>query len=1072
MSRMSDQNVNSCQGVRKVLILGSGGLRIGQAGEFDYSGSQAIKALKEEGIKIVLVNPNIATVQTDADMADEVYLQPLNVSTVTKIIEKERPDGILLSVGGQTALNLGLKLDELGILEKYGVRVLGTPTRVIRITEDRNLFKEALAQIEVKTARSLTITTVNDAVEAAQEIGYPLMMRSGFSLGGQGSGIVPNEKELVRRVRETLSGAPQILIEESLVGWKEIEYEVVRDCGDNTITVCNMENFDPMGIHTGESIVVAPSQTLTNTEYHSLREVAIKTVRHLGIVGECNIQYALNPKNGDYRVIEVNARLSRSSALASKATGYPLAFVSTKLSLGKKLYEIQNSVTKKTTAFFEPALDYLVVKMPRWDIQKLKAADRHIGSEMKSVGEVMAIGRSFPEALQKALRMLNIEASSLLDYPQEILEVEKEIRQATDRRLFAIARFLKEGGTVEQVQEMSGIDPWFLKHLKTVVDYEKAFAERVLSDESLLIAKKLGFSDRRLAKIKGMQESEMRGERIKRKILPVVKQIDTLAGEFIAETNYLYMTYLASKNDVEPSEKPPLIVVGSGPYCIGSSVEFDWCAVNMVKQFRNCGEQTIIINSNPETVSTDYDESQRLYFEELSLERVQDIADYEKTKGIVVSVGGQIANNLALPLYKTGYPILGTSPECIDHAENRQKFSSLLNELDIDQPLWEEITTIENAKLFAKRVGYPVIIRPSYVLSGAAMNTVHSEGEMEKFLREAAIVSTDHPAVISQFIMNAKELEIDGVAREGHVVIEAITEHIEHAGVHSGDATIVIPPQRLYMETIRRCKKITRDIVRALNITGPFNIQFIARDNAIQVIECNIRASRSFPFVSKATNHNFIFTAADVMLGRYKKFPYQTLELDYVGVKTPQFSYSRLKGANPVAHVEMASTGEVACIGDTFHEAFFMSWLATEQSVKGKKILVSIGGDKKIKLLQEIKKLEEKGWEIYATENTHDFLTRHGIGSHFLYKASDGLEPNIMTAIAERQVDLIINIPKALSPSASNTDGYKIRRLAIDHHIPLITNVLIAQMLLHCLSTLDTEEIPVRSWKEYMARKE
>lgn len=1057
--------------LKTVLVLGSGGLRIGQAGEFDYSGSQAIKALKEEGLRTILINPNIATVQTDGHMADEVYLQPLNVATVMRIIEKEKPDAILLSVGGQTALNLGLKLDALGILKQHGVRVLGTPTQVIRVTEDRNLFKEALTQIEVKTARSISVETVDDALTAAEKIGYPVMMRSGFSLGGLGSGRVANAKELAVRAKEALSGAPQILIEEYMGGWKEIEYEVVRDCDGNTITVCNMENFDPMGIHTGESIVVAPSQTLTNEEYHMLREVAIKTVRHLGIVGECNIQYALNPANSDYRVIEVNARLSRSSALASKATGYPLAFVSTKLALGKRLHEIPNSITKKTTAFFEPALDYLVVKMPRWDIHKLKSADRRIGSEMKSVGEVMAIGRSFPEALQKAVRMLNIGVQSILEYPYEIDDTAHEIEFATDRRLFAIADFLKRGGTTDEVNRLSGIDPWFLHHLKDIVDFGNSFKNEALAEWVLRRAKQLGFSDRSLAKFRGdSDEQQIRKERFKLNVVPHVKQIDTLAGEFAAETNYLYMTYHGAVHDVEPAPAPPLLVLGSGPYCIGSSVEFDWCAVNMAKRIREHGEQSIIINSNPETVSTDYDESDRLYFEELTLERIQDIADYESPKGIVVAVGGQIANNLALPLHRLGYPIMGTSPTMIDVAEDRQKFSTLLNELKIDQPEWEKITTVANAKAFAKRVGYPVIVRPSYVLSGAAMNIVHNEEEIDKYLKEVAVVSSEHPAVISRFISNARELEVDGVADNGNIVIEAISEHIENAGVHSGDATIVIPPQRLYMETIRRTKKITRDIVKALKITGPFNIQFIARENSIKVIECNARASRLFPFVSKMTNQDFIAIAADVLLGKNKKRSYETLELDYVGVKTPIFSYSRLKGANPVAHVEMASTGEVACIGDSFHEAFLMSWLATEQEIKGKKILISVGGDKKVKLMPMIRKLEEQGWEIHSTENTHDFLTRGGVGSKFLYKASDGMEPNILTAIGNRQFDLIINIPRALSTASNMTDGYKIRRLAIDHHIPLVTNLSVAQMFLQCLTELTVEKIPIRSVREYMAR--
>lgn len=1052
--------------IKRVLILGSGGLRIGQAGEFDYSGSQAIKALKEEGLFTILVNPNIATVQTDKGMADEVYLQPLNVQAVERIIEKEKPDSILLSVGGQTALNLGLSLDEQGILQKHHVAVLGTPTSAIRITEDRDLFKQTLNNIQVKTPNSITVSSVKEALEAAKKIGYPIMMRAGYSLGGLGSGKILHEEELRIRANEVLNTVSQILIEEYLQGWKEIEYEIVRDSGDNTITVCNMENFDPMGIHTGESIVVAPSQTLSNEEYHMLREIAIKTARHLGIVGECNIQYALNPSNGDYRVIEVNARLSRSSALASKATGYPLAFVSTKLSLGLRLDEIKNAVTKQTTAFFEPSLDYLVVKMPRWDITKLKSADRTIGSEMKSVGEVMAIGRSFPEALQKAIRMLNIGSSGLGDYPFSIPDAKKEIEKATDRRLFAIANFFREGGTIDEVHKLSNIDKWFLHHLHAIISFEDSLKENI-DDETFRKAKQMGFSDKRIAKLKKKSEEAIRQERLKKGILPIVKQIDTLAGEFSAETNYLYTTYHGEIHDVPPSEKPPILVLGSGPYCIGSSVEFDWCAVNAAKTLRKHHEHTIIINSNPETVSTDYDESNRLYFEEITFERVQDIADYEKVKGIIVSVGGQIANNLALPLDKCGYPILGTSAASIDLAENRKKFSTLLQQLNIDQPIWQEVTTLESAKNFAHEVGFPVLVRPSYVLSGAAMNTVFNERELEIYLHNATLMSPDHPVVISQFISNAKELEVDGVADNGKIIIEAISEHIENAGIHSGDATIVIPPQRLYLETIRRTKTITRNIIKALNITGPFNIQFIAVDNAIKVIECNVRASRSFPFVSKVTNHNFIEIATEAMLGKHTKAAYETLELDYVGVKTPQFSYSRLKGANPVAHVEMASTGEVACLGDHLLEAFYMSWLATEQSIKGKRILVSIGGDKKVRLFPMIQKLEENGWEIFATENTHDYLCREGVGSTFLYKASQELEPNIITAIVNKQVDLIVNIPRTLSTSNHQTDGYKIRRLAIDHHIPLITNLHIAQLFLQCLSEINTATIPMKSLREF-----
>lgn len=1057
--------------LNKVLILGSGGLKIGQAGEFDYSGSQAIKALKEENIITILINPNIATVQTDSTMADEVYLQPLNVETVEKIIAKEKPDGILLSVGGQTALNLGLKLDELGILKKYDVQVLGTQTEVIRITEDRELFKNALHEINVKTAKSFTVTNIEEAIEAAKKIGYPLMMRAGFSLGGMGSGCVSSEKELTGKIAQALSGSPQILIEEYLGGWKEIEYEVVRDCEDNAITICNMENFDPMGIHTGESIVIAPSQTLTNSEYYHLREVAIRTVKHLGIIGECNIQYALNPENSDYRVIEVNARLSRSSALASKATGYPLAFVSTKLALNKKLYEIKNSVTKKTTAFFEPALDYIVVKIPRWDTQKLKSADRSIGSEMKSVGEVMGIGRSFPEALQKAIRMLNINADSLLTHLHLIDDPRNEINKATDRRLFAIAQYLASGKSIDEVFKLSGIDLWFLHHLHDLVQFEKALSVRTLNPALLREAKQLGFSDKVIGLALGKSENEIRNERLRIGILPVIKQIDTLAGEFEAETNYLYTTYHGDRNDVTPSSIAPIIVLGSGPYCIGSSVEFDWCAVNLVRQLRKQGEQTIIINSNPETVSTDFDESNRLYFEELTLERIIDIATFENCKGIVVSVGGQIANNLVLDLYHSGQTIFGTHPKDIDLAENRKKFSALLNELNIDQPEWEEITSLGNAKKFAKKVGYPVLIRPSYVLSGASMNIVYDEDEMERYLQKALEISKDFPVVISDFISNSKELEVDGVAQRGEIVIQAISEHIEHAGVHSGDATIVIPPQTLYLQTIRLTKQITQKIVKALNITGPFNIQFIAKNNEIKVIECNVRASRSFPFVSKTTNHNFISITADVLLGKHEKTFYETLELDYVGVKTAQFSYSRLKGANPVAHVEMASTGEVASIADSFKEAFFLSWLSTEQYISGKRILLSIGGDKKVKLLEQIKKLEEEGWQIYSTENTHEYLTRNGIGSNFLYKASVGFEPNIVTSIKNKEFDLIVNIPRALSPNDNQSDGFIIRRLAIDHHIPLITNLPIAQLFLQCLTQFKPDQITMRSLKEFVGNK-
>lgn len=1052
--------------LKKILILGSGGLKIGQAGEFDYSGSQAIKALKEEGYQTVLINPNIATVQTDAGMADEVYLLPLNLETVTSVIEKERPEGILLGFGGQTALNLGLLLEETGTLEKYGVKVLGTPVEAIRITEDRELFKQALDKIDVKTARSLTAKTVEEALRAAQEIGYPLMLRSGFSLGGQGSGRVFNEQEFKKRAKEALAMAPQILIEEDLYGYKEIEYEVVRDADDNTITVCNMENFDPMGIHTGESIVVAPSQTLSNEEYHLLREIAIKTVRHLGIVGECNIQYAVSPFGVDYRVIEVNARLSRSSALASKATGYPLAFVAAKLALGKRLDEVRNSVTKKTTAFFEPALDYIVVKMPRWDTNKLRSADRSIGSEMKSVGEVMAIGRTFPEALQKAIRMCNSGASSLFDYPYPIPDPKKEVEKATDRRLFATAQFLREGGSVEEVHALSRIDFWFLHQLKELVDWEEKLQLEELSKETLLQAKKLGFSDKAIGKIKGLSENALREKRLEYQIRPVIKQIDTLAGEFDAETNYLYLTYHGTYSDVEPSNVPPIAVLGSGPYSIGSSVEFDWCAVNTVRSLRKLGKATLMINSNPETVSTDYDESDRLYFEELTLERVRDIVEFEHPEGVVISVGGQIANNLALPLHRLGVPILGTSPLDIDKAEDRQKFSSLLGTLGIDQPDWVEVSDFEKARSFALRVGFPILVRPSYVLSGAAMNVIYDQHELEVYLKEAALVSPEHPVVLSQFILGAKELEIDGVADRGQIVIEAISEHVENAGVHSGDATLVLPPQKLYLETIRRTKSITRQIVKELNITGPFNIQFIAKENAIKVIECNVRASRSFPFVSKVTGYHLIQIMTEAMLGRCRPQRYNTLDLNYVGIKVPQFSYHRLKGANPVAHVEMASTGEVACLGENFLEAFLRSWEATEQSVRGKRLLVSIGGEAKQKFVRELKLLEEQGWELYTTPGTHDFLSKNGIASRCLFKASEGCSPNVLDAISHKEIDLIINIPKGERQSV-RTDGFQIRRLAIDHHIPLITNLQIALVFLQCLADPGVKNTRFKSWKEY-----
>lgn len=1046
----------------KVLILGSGGLRIGQAGEFDYSGSQAIKALKEENIKTILVNPNIATVQTDSSMADEVYLQPLTADIVESIIEKEKPDAILLGFGGQTALNLGLHLHLSGVLKKHHVTILGTPIDAIQKTEDRDIFKNELALIDIKSPQSFCVTNINDALQAAESIGYPIMIRSGFSLGGLGSGKINNAEELKERARECFTGSPQILIEEYLFGWKEFEYEIVRDDHGNTLTICNMENIDPMGIHTGESIVVAPAQTLSNEEHQRLRNIAISVANHFGIIGECNIQFAINPENGDYRVIEMNARLSRSSALASKATGYPLAFVATKLALGYQLHEIQNSITKKTCAFFEPALDYVVVKMPRWDMQKLKSADRYIGTEMKSVGEIMSIGRSFPEALQKA--------AALSDNTYHFKNLERELSHPTDKRIFALYEYFLQGGDIDKAHILSQIDGWFLYQIQQIALLEKTLTSTTLSDALLLQAKQFGFSDKAIARIVRRSESDIRNQRKTAGILPVIKQIDTLAGEFAAETNYLYLTYHGDRHDIQPSTTPPIVIVGSGPYAIGSSVEFDWCAVNTARTLRKMQKRAILINCNPETVSTDYDESDRLYFEQLTFERVQDIADFEHPEGIIVSVGGQIANNLALPLANAGYTLLGTTAQNIDNAENREKFSALLNELHIDQPAWQSVTSIDRAKAFANEIGYPVLIRPSYILSGAAMNVAYDDESLLRYLQEAADISNEQPVVISKFIQDAKELEVDGVAYQGKIIIEAINEHIENAGVHSGDATLVLPPQNLYLETIRRTKKITQKIVKALNITGPFNIQYIAKQNHIQVIECNLRASRSLPFVSKLTNHNFVELAIRAMLNQPLEERYQTLELDYVGIKAPQFSFQRLKGADPVPHVEMASTGEVACIGENIYDAFWRAWLSAEQRITNKRILVSIADPYKAKLLPALKELDALGWKLYSTEGTHSFLFKNGVASYFVYKASDQLEPNIKTLVTEQKVDLIINIPSSQKPS-THTDGYQIRRLAIDHHVALITNAQRAQIMLQCLIELYDQPLPVLSWREMVLHR-
>jgi carbamoyl-phosphate synthase large subunit len=1053
------------QSLRKAVIFGSGGLRIGQAGEFDYSGSQAIKALKEESIYTVLINPNIATVQTDGDMADRVYFQPLDAGTVTKILEKEKPDLVLLGFGGQTALNLGLELHDQGVFKRLDITVPGTSVKTIKTTEDRQLFKAAMQQIGTKTARSAVAYTVEEALKAAKTIGYPIMLRAGYSLGGLGSGRVNNDRELRQLATSALQAVPQLLIEEFLVGWKEVEYEVVRDDGGNTITVCNMENLDPMGIHTGESIVVAPSQTLTNEEYHRLREIAIRTINHLEIIGECNIQYALNPVNGDYRVIEVNARLSRSSALASKATGYPLAYVATKLVLGKHLHELTNAVTGTTSAFFEPALDYIAVKMPRWDLAKLKSSDHHIGSEMKSVGEVMALGRSFPEALQKAVRMLNTGAHGLTAHPYKFKDPHSEISLATDRRIFAIYEACKKGDSVAKIHKLSNIDNWFLGHIQDIQQLETTLQQEPLTKELLRQAKESGFADRVIGELTGKNEAAIRQQRLKLGIKPTIKQIDTLAGEFEASTNYLYVTYHGDNNDIQPLGQKAVTVVGSGPYCIGSSVEFDWCAVNTGKTLQAHGWQTIMVNSNPETVSTDFDRSNRLYFEELTLERLQDIADFEQPHGLIVSVGGQIANNLALPLAQAGYPVLGTPPDQIDRAEDRQKFSAMLSEFGVDQPEWEEVSTLAKAKNFAQKVGYPVIIRPSYVLSGGAMNVVSNEQELAFYLSEAAQVSLDHPVVISRFITNSKEIEIDGVAQNGQLVIYAISEHIENAGVHSGDATVVFPAQRLYLETVRKAKVITKQIIQNLDITGPFNVQFIAKDNDLKVIECNVRASRSFPFVSKVTGHNFIAIATEAILGVKNTTSYQTLEFDYVGVKSPQFSYNRLKGADPVAGVEMASTGEVACFGDNIHEAFYTSWLATEQRVKLKTLFLSLPDAHKHKFVEETAALVKQGWKLYTTAGTHAYLKANDIATTKLHKIVDQAEPSIESAIARQKIGLVVSVPASL---ADSNDAFTIRRLAIDSHIPLVTNAETGRLLLRCLADPTIVNRMPKAWQEYL----
>ncbi len=1069
--------------IKKVLILGSGALKIGEAGEFDYSGSQALKALKEEGVTTVLINPNIATVQTSEKLADKIYFLPITPHFVERIIIKEKPDGVLLSFGGQTALNCGTQLYRSGIFEKYGVEVLGTPVRAIMDTEDRQLFVNKLDEINVKTPSSIAVGSVEEALKASEKLGFPIIIRAAYTLGGQGSGFCTNRDELQHMAGKAFSYSPQILVEESLKGWKEVEYEVVRDRYDNCITVCNMENFDPLGIHTGESIVVAPSQTLTNREYHKLRELSIKIIRHIGIIGECNVQYALDPESEDYRVIEVNARLSRSSALASKATGYPLAFVAAKLGLGYGLHQLKNSVTKTTTACFEPALDYIVCKIPRWDLNKFEGVSHEIGSSMKSVGEVMAIGRTFEEVIQKGLRMIGQGMHGFVGNRNLSFEdVEKELAEPTDMRIFSIAEAFENGMDVDRIHELTKIDKWFLYKLQNIMEVKSHLLSYnkldEIPDDTLKQAKIYGFSDFQLARhILGSEaeaiEEDMkkvRNYRISKGIIPYVKQIDTLAAEYPALTNYLYLTYSGSEHDIwYENDGKSTIVLGSGAYRIGSSVEFDWCSVNAIDTIRAEGLRSVMINYNPETVSTDYDNCDRLYFDELSLERVMDIIDLETPRGVIVSVGGQIPNNLAMRLDGYGVRILGTSPQSIDRAENRHKFSSMLDDLGVDQPDWKELSSVEDINEFVDRIGFPVLIRPSYVLSGAAMNVVSNKDELRHFLELAASVSKQYPVVVSEFIENAKEIEIDAVAKEGEVLVYAISEHVEFAGVHSGDATIVFPPQKIYFETVRRIKKISREIAKELNISGPFNMQFLARDNDIKVIECNLRASRSMPFVSKVLKTNLIELSTKVMIGVDFVKPHKSVfDLDYVGVKAPQFSFSRLAKADPVLGVDMSSTGEVGCIGESFYEAILKSMLSVGYSIPEKAILLSTGPARsKVELLNSARALRAKGYKLYATRGTHQFLLNSGIESEVAYWPDEkGKSPNTIDLIKERVVDLVVNIPKDLSQDELNND-YTIRRSAVDYNIPLLTNARLASAFILAFCDIKVDEMEVMSWDEY-----
>jgi len=1060
---------------RKVLLLGSGALKIGEAGEFDYSGSQAIKALKEEGLEVVLVNPNIATIQTSRELADQVYFLPVTPDFVEKIIARERPDGILLSFGGQTALNCGVALWKRGKLDRYRVSVLGTPLTAVERTEDRRLFNRALAEAGLKTPRGIAVRSVEAGLRAAARIGYPVMTRAAYALGGRGSGIAATPRELRESLRKAFAAAPQVLVEESLAGWKEIEYEVVRDRADNCVTVCNMENFDPMGIHTGESIVIAPSQTLTNEEYHRLREIAIRAIRHLGVVGECNIQYALNPRDGDYRVIEVNARLSRSSALASKATGYPLAFVAAKLALGRLLPDLPNSITRVTSACFEPALDYLVVKIPRWDLKKFGRVSKKIGSEMKSVGEVMAVGRSFEEAVQKAARMLQVGMYGLVaNENYSFRDLEKELRQPTDERLFGIAEALKKGLSVERIHRLTRIDRWFLEKIKAIVDCEARLKGRRLSalpagllDE----AKRKGFSDKQIALLTGSTEMGVRRRRKAAGLGPAIKQIDTLAAEVPARTNYLYATYHGREDDVPfrgGSGRPAkVMVLGSGSYSIGSSVEFDWCCVNAALALKKLGCATVMVNYNPETVSTDYDICDRLYFDELSFERVLDIYEKERPLGVLLSMGGQVPNNIALKCHRAGMRVLGTPPPSIDRAENRFKFSRLLDEIGVDQPAWRELRSPAEARSFARSIGYPVLIRPSYVLSGAAMSIVFNDRYLDRYLRKASRVTPEYPVVISKFIMNAKEIELDAVADRGRVVASAIVEHVENAGVHSGDATMVLPPQKLYIETIRRVREIGRQIARALDITGPFNIQFLAKDNEIKVIECNLRASRSFPFVSKVAGVNFVELAVAAIMGRPVRNGKTTLDLNYVGVKAPQFSFSRLKGADPALGVEMASTGEVACLGDDVHEAFLKALLSAGFSLPRRSVLVSLGGEAaKERFIEPARRLAALGLRLYATERTAARLKANGIPATRLHKVHERARPNIRDHLAGGKIDFVVSIPNPAKRVEFDSD-YRMRRLAVDYAVPILTNLQVAELFVQALASKAPADLKVKPWSAY-----